>query len=174
MRNRGFTAVEIVVVISIIAVLASIVFAVLHSTRGKTYYARALSEYETMAFALDLYQNDNDGEYPADTNRDVPPGLEEYLAGGQNENWPNAPWPGSVYDWDNWQDPDDEDLRIYQISIRFCPLGGSIDTCNFPDEEWAENFGVNSAVYYCVEGACRAHQYEPIDYPAYCVNCGVE
>jgi hypothetical protein len=124
-----------------------------------------------METALEMYKLDHGGEYPADANRDIPSGLEQYLAGGDVDNWPKAPWPGSVYDWDNWEDPDDSDLRIYQVSIRFCPAGGDITTCKFPEEDWAANFDVNSSVYYCIEGNCRAHINEDIDYPGYCVNC---
>jgi len=124
-----------------------------------------------LSSAINMYAEDHDGEYPDDVNRDVPPGLGQYLAGGSNDSWPDAPWPGSVYDWDNWEDPDDSSLRIYQISIRFCPVGGTIADCHFPNEEWAKNFGINSSVYYCIEGNCRSHIDEPIDYPGYCVNC---
>lgn len=170
-RNRGFTLMELLIVIAIIGILSSVVFASISSAKRKAYYSRALSEYRTMETALELYKDDNNGEYPDDANRDLPPGLGIYLAGGEEDTWPKAPWPGSVYDWDNWEDPDDSDLRIYQISIRFCPAGGGIATCTFPDEEWAENFGVNSSAYYCIEGNCRAHINEDIDYPGYCVNC---
>lgn len=112
--------------------------------------------------------------YPCDVNRDIPPGIGQYIAGGNVSYWPDAPWSGSVYDWDNYQDPDDSSKRVYQVSIRFCPQFGTIDQCNFPNEWWAEGFDVNSSLYYCVEGNCRPHPGEAADYPGYCANCTVQ
>ena len=169
--KKGFTLLEILIVITVIVILAVVILSSLSKSRERTYYGRVLSEFQTMDLALQMYKFDNNETYPADVNRDLPPGLEKYVTGGENENWPKAPWPGSVYDWDNWPDPNNPDQRIYQISIRFCPLGGDISTCKFPKESWAQNFGVNSAVYYCIDGECRAHQYESVNYPGYCVNC---
>jgi hypothetical protein len=107
------------------------------------------------------------GDYPPDTSRDIPPGLEEFLAPGI---WPDAAWEGGVFDWENWEDPVNPDQRILQISIRFCPVGQPAQ-CKFPQADWAMGFDINSSVYYCVEGACRAHLSRPINHPGYCVNC---
>jgi len=168
--KRGFTLIELLVVIAIIGTLSGVVVTSLNSARDRAYLSTARSEMKSMASALELYSIDN-GSYPADVSRDIPPGIEPYLAGYDTDEWPAAAWPGSVYDWENWNDPDNPGEKIYQISIRFCPVGGSISSCRFPNEPWAEDFGVNSAVYYCVEGACRSHVSEDSDYPGYCVNC---
>lgn len=132
----------------------------------KLFFVNAKSEFNSFASALELYYDDNDS-YPPDASHDVPPWLEPYLSGTKSDEWPDAPWPDSVYDWDNPDGPG----RIYQISIRFCPLGGALASCHFPEESWAEDFDVNSAVYYCIEGSCRSHINEPLSYPGYCVNC---
>ncbi len=166
--EKGFSIIELLVVIAIIGILSSMTLATFQKAKGKAYFGRAQGEFMSMADALELYRNENEGTYPPDANRQIPPGLEAYLATA--DQWPNAPWPGSVYDWDNWVDSDTEE-SIYQISIRFCPVGGPLSACSFPDEDWAVGFGVNSAVYYCIEGACRAHINESVDYPGYCVNC---
>lgn len=125
-----------------------------------------------METALKSYSFDHGDQYPADGSRDIlPNGLGPYLFGSSAANaWPKAPWPGSVYDWDNWDDPDNPGQKIYQISIRFCPSGGGLSTCRFPSSSWANNFGVDSAVYYCIFGFCRSHQSQPYSYPGYCVN----
>lgn len=170
MLNKGFTVIELLIVIAIMGILSSLILPSVQTAREKAYYARTLSEYDSMNTAIQMYQEDHDGDYPPDADRDIPPGLGAYLSGDDAGNWPKAPWPGSVYDWDNWDDPDTGD-KIYQISIRFCPVGATIDQCKFPNEDWASSFGVNSSVYYCISGACRSHINEPISYPGYCVNC---
>lgn len=168
-RNReiqGFTLVELLIVISIIAVLARLIFPVFSMVREDAYLVRAKQEFESIHQSLLLYQSEY-GEYPEDADRNIPPGLEEFLGPGI---WPNAAWPDSVFDWDSWEDPDDPDKRIMQVSVRFCPVGQP-SQCKFPKQDWAENFDINSSVYYCIEGACRAHINRPINHPGYCVNC---
>ena len=166
--KKGFTLIELLIVIAILGYLASIVMGSLGSARNKAYYARGQKEFESLNQALQMYITDHGGVIPADVTRGLPAGLEAYLPTGQ---WPNAPWPGSVYDWDVWVDPLGGP-QIQQISIRFCPAGGALSTCQFPNETWASGFGINSAVYYCVQGACRSHISEAISYPGRCVNCG--
>ncbi len=171
--KRAFTLIEVLMTLAIIAILASIVMINVFSRNSeKTYYEKAKKELNTMAGALELYSQAHQGDYPPDVSRNVPPGLEDYLStAGTYDEWPDAAWPGSIYDWENWQDPNNSAQRIYQISIRFCPVGGPLSACRFPQQSWASDFGVNSAVYYCVSGACRAHEAEPINYPGYCINC---
>jgi len=170
-KEKGFTLIEILIVLAIIGILAAVITSSLNNARNKGYYTRTQVEFDSMSEALDLYREDHDGEYPPDVTRNIPPGLGKYLAGNNVNSWPEAPWPGSVYDWENWVDPDNAENNIYQISIRFCPAGGTIDQCNFPKESWAKNFGVDSSIYYCVSGACRAHINQPKNYPGYCINC---
>ena len=168
MKNqKAFTLIELLVVIAIIGILSGIVLVSLNGSRKKAYLARAQEETQELAKALAFYAFDSGGESPPDANRDLPPGLEDYLGAG---DWPDGPWPGSVYDWDNWVDPDDGS-PIYQVSIRFCQIGNP-GSCQFPNEPWAADFDVNSAVYLCIEGSCRSHLSEPIDHPGYCFNCG--
>jgi prepilin-type N-terminal cleavage/methylation domain-containing protein len=163
--NKGFTLIELLIVISIIAVLMNYILPALGRAKEKAYLTRAQGEFYSINNSLQMYLNEH-GSYPPDTNRDIPPGLEQYLAPGI---WPDAAWPGSVFDWDNWVDPVTSE-QIYQISVRFCPVGQP-DECRFPDAEWAANFDINSAVYYCIEGPCRSHLSRPVDHPGYCVNC---
>jgi prepilin-type N-terminal cleavage/methylation domain-containing protein len=165
--SNGFTLVELLIVIAVMGILSSIVFSSVKDGREKAYLSSAKASLKNIYEAIELYIDDNNGYYPPDTNRDIPPGLEQYLA---NNAWPKAPWPGSLFDWDNWDDPDTRE-KIYQISIRFCP-GDDIDECRFPSKDWAEDFDVNSSVFFCISGPCRAHIDEPTDYPGYCVNCG--
>jgi prepilin-type N-terminal cleavage/methylation domain-containing protein len=168
--SSGFSLIELLIVIAIIGVLSTVVLRAIHTARDRAYFTRAREELNTMAKALELYAIDHGGDYPADVSRDVPPGIGAYISGNQATTWPDAPWPGSIYDWENWVDPV-TGKPIYQVSIRFCPAGGPLSACQFPNETWATGFQIDSSYYYCVQGACRAHINQPTTYPGKCANC---
>lgn len=160
----GFTLIELLIVIGILGTLSSIILGSLTKARSSAAFAKARLEFRSIAVAIELYTEDHNDVFPDDVIRGLPPGLEVYLSSG---NWPDAPWPASVYDWENWTDPI-TGLRILQISVRFCTAAG---ICNFPNEAWATGFDYYSSVYYCIEGICRSHISQPVNHPGYCVNC---
>ena len=159
-NKKGFTLIELLVVIAIIAVLALLVTSAVIATRNKAYTVRAIQEFKSFQQAMEFYIIDNE-VYPADVSRDIPSGMEQYLAIGE---WPDGPYPGSVYDWDNIPAH-----GYIQISLRFCDIGGG--NCNFPSESWADSFDYQSAIYWCFEGPCRSHPSQSVSHPGYCVNC---
>lgn len=179
--NHGFTLVEILVVILVIGVLAAIGYATIgQSYKKKGYYTRAIAELNAMGNAAQLYVAKNN-DYPADVSRDIPSSLKDFVQGQEGaDEWPKAPWPGSVYDYDNWPADSYGPSDTYQISIRFCNAGDTA-TCkanaqkylgDYVSADTLENWDSYSAVYYCIKGSCRSHQNKPMNHPGYCVNCG--
>ncbi|MCI5051258.1 MAG: type II secretion system GspH family protein [Candidatus Pacebacteria bacterium] len=165
-NKRGFTLMELLVVVAIIGVLGALILSAVNNSRNKAYTARTLQEFRSFQQAMEIYLGDH-ASYPADVSRNIPAGFEVYLGGG---SWPDGPYPGSVYDWDNITNPTQSPTDSYiQVSLRFCDINGN--NCNFPSESWADNFDSHSSMYWCFEGTCRAHPTRPVDHPGYCVNC---
>lgn len=179
--GNGFTLVEVVVVMVVIGLLASITYSVIVPRwRERTYYTRSLAEMNTMANALNLYVAKYN-DYPPDAARDIPAGIKEFIqTGGANAAWPDAPYPGSVYDYENWPPDANGPLQTYQISIRMCNAGDDA-TCKANAQKYLKgyvsdttlnNWTSLSSMYFCIKGSCRSHQSQPVSYPGFCVNCG--
>lgn len=185
--------IELLIVIAIIALLGSVIFISLSGARNRAYGARTKAEMRAIGTAMELYFMDNNYQYPCDANRGMPPGLVQYLS--SNPEWPKAPWPGSVYDWDYWvpnqatagcKNPlegppcttsgycagalsySPNTGPVYQLSVRFCDINGA--NCRFPDESWAAGFDSQSSAYWCIGGACRAHGSATYNHSGCCMG----
>ncbi len=189
-KQLGFTLIEIVVVM---AVLTSLVvgYTYLSSRRGKekAYLSRSVSEMIIIGNALKL-QVQESNVYPDDVDRALPAGIEKHIA-TPNASWPSAPWPNSVYDYDNWGDG-----SVIQISARFCPIGQST-VCNANAKKYLKemvkacspdtqsclsqtdlnNWDAESAVYYCIiedvssaSTTCRSHESRPVNHPGWRID----
>jgi prepilin-type N-terminal cleavage/methylation domain-containing protein/prepilin-type processing-associated H-X9-DG protein len=108
MRNRksGFTLVELLVVIGIIAVLISLLLPTLSRAREEARRAQCLSNIRQISQAFFMYTNENKGWFPA-------PGVFGGGLGSQNQskmslNTPST-WYGRDEDWIAWRlkQPDD-------------------------------------------------------------------
>jgi prepilin-type N-terminal cleavage/methylation domain-containing protein len=166
-KRRGFTLIELIVVVSIIAILAMLATFGMLRSRELSKLARVSSELSTIATSATQYASDNNYQYPPDTSRSVPPGLEKYLAGGV---WPTSIWPHGVFDWDNWTTVNGQTSpQIVQMTYRLCDIDDPVSYCQdkiiFPT-----SFTNNSGIFYCIQGPCVPHQDHPND-PGYCVNC---
>lgn len=179
-KQKGFTLLEIMIVVTVLGILAGLVYGIaVPRWREKTYYTRALTELNTIGNGLNLYAAKYN-DYPVDVVRDIPADVKEFIQSQANDDWPDAPWPGSVYDYDNWPPDGNGPQQTYQISIRMCNAGDDA-TCHknanrflkgiVPDATLAA-WDSSSSVYYCIKGSCRAHQTKPMTHPGYCINCG--
>lgn len=166
-KRRGFTLVELLIVIVVIAILAAFSIVAYNGMQKRAYSSRAQSELSAIGKGIQIYHGINE-EYPPDVSRNIPGAITPYL-NGSADNWPIGPWPGSVYDYDYFIGSDGEEVS--QISIRFCPIGGPMSACIFPNEDWADGFTVDSSAYWCVAGKCRSHPSQADTYPGYCFNC---
>ncbi|WP_413676707.1 type II secretion system major pseudopilin GspG [Pantoea dispersa] len=102
-NQRGFTLLEIMVVIVILGVLASLVIPSLMGNKDRADRQKAVSDIVTLENALDLYKLDN-GRYPATdqglkalvTKPTLAPLPRAYRADGYIRRLPQDPW-GSDY-----------------------------------------------------------------------------
>lgn len=121
LKNSGFTLIELMVVMAIISLFATFVYAeVLIGPLQKANYARMMSDFHQMELAARLFKS-NEKFYSCDS----PPGYDSSFNGGgryiapaselgvtcQNKGMvetgllprvPKAPCPGFDYDWENW------------------------------------------------------------------------
>ncbi len=101
-QKRGFTLIELLVVIAIIGLLASIVLASLNSARKKSRDARRIADLKQLQNALELYANDNSGNYPSNATTDdaggqtAATGLAALVTGGFIAAIPGDPLGGTV------------------------------------------------------------------------------
>lgn len=157
----SFTLIEVIVVLIIIVILATasiLVFrpqtTVLHSQQ-----TQALAELTEIAKAIQAYGLD-EGHYPADVSRGLPSGIEKYLT--PDESWPDGPIPGTVYDYDNWQNKtciDNAASGTVQITLRQVP-----DRNPDGSNVWAW--------YYVLFGKGTAHCDNASEWnKGECVNC---
>lgn len=64
MKRKGFTLIELLVVIAIIAILAAILFPVFARAKEKANQTKCMSNSRQIAFALQFYVKDHDGNFP--------------------------------------------------------------------------------------------------------------
>ena len=94
---RGFTLIEVIVVLSILSVLVALLLPVLSRARDAARVAQAASNLHQIGVALELYRSDNDGEVmygrayemglPTELSLYGGPVVPEMLIGGTNGLW---------------------------------------------------------------------------------------
>ena len=95
--RRGFTLVEIMVVVVIIGLLAALAIPAFQRVRQKARLSRMANDLRTYSQAFEQYAAQNGTFPPTGTLATEPAGME-----GQLRGW-SAPTPlGGHYTWDNW------------------------------------------------------------------------
>ena len=98
-RNAAFTLVEIMIVVSIIALLVVIALPSFLHARQQSQNAKFVNALRVLTSAFQLYAAEHNGSYPAEVKRGVvSPEMETYF--GPTVDW-TAPTPiGGTWDWD--------------------------------------------------------------------------
>jgi prepilin-type N-terminal cleavage/methylation domain-containing protein/prepilin-type processing-associated H-X9-DG protein len=95
MRRSGFTLVELLVALAIIAVLAAMLFPVFSRAREKARQGSCMSNLRQIGLAMQMYVQDVDGVYPSHSGdvpeRDWPVMLLPYCRSAQLFRCPSAP-----------------------------------------------------------------------------------
>lgn len=102
-RQRGFTLLEIMVVIVILGILASLVIPSLMGNKDRADRQKAVSDIVTLENALDMYKLDN-GRYPTSDQGlkalvkapQIAPAPRNYRSDGYIRRLPEDPW-GNPY-----------------------------------------------------------------------------
>ena len=93
--EKGFTLVEIMVVVVIIGILASLLIPATNKSSEKTYSTVLVNDIEEYVNAFEFYNTEN-GEWPPNAGlNQIPTGLEDYLPG----KYTASSGPGSGYRW---------------------------------------------------------------------------
>lgn len=167
--KTSFTVIELLVVMVIVMLLISVVIVVGRSIIQDAKIKRTAQDLIMINKGIAMYYDDYES-YPPEEDKALPPKIQNYFVTAE---LPKGQWNDTCYDWDNWDDPD-TGAKIYQISLRFCcsyskkGKGGGEGSCKPP----INDFDRYSAIYYCIQGACRSHISKLITHPGLCVNCG--
>lgn len=94
-KSRGFTLVEIMVVVVIIGLLAGMAVVALKHTRERALATRITNDLRQFRTAFQAFNLQNAGWPPATTAGTIPAGMEGYLAAA----YLNTREPGGAYSW---------------------------------------------------------------------------
>jgi general secretion pathway protein G len=139
-NRKGFTLIEVLVVMIILAILAAIVVPRVVGREEDARRARAVSDVESIGTALDMYKADN-GEYP--TTEEGLQALRTQAASAKNWNGPYLkkaltpdPWGNPyVYTSPGEHNADSYDLSSYGADGQPGGDGKNADVTNWDEQE---------------------------------------
>ncbi len=109
-RRRGFTLVELLVVVGIIAILVAMLLPALNHAKEAAYTATCQSNLHQWGIGLRMYVDDHDG-YPVD--------VEELASGWDTNHWFERLQPYSGGKWPQWNGADQQYEPLESIAV--CP-----------------------------------------------------
>jgi len=146
MRHKGFTLIEILVVIAIIAILAAILFPVFNQAKAAAKQASCLSNTRQIGMATQMYLGDNDGGYPQSKQTSAQPQIQDY--DGSIEN----PDTGSIFAtlliYTGHGGTSSEDV-MYEQKLYSCPADPNPFDLSCPD---VINIGGPHVISYLING----------------------
>lgn len=147
-QKAGFTLVELLVVIGIIAVLVAILLPALNRARENANRISCLSNLRQIGNAFVMYTNENKGWFP---NIAVYGGPGAAALGYGYQAAPTgypADWIGWPDDWIVWRNKQPEDvLRGAIVKYLGNPSSGKVMTCPSDDPHWRQ-YQANGTDYY--------------------------
>lgn len=149
-KYRGFTLIEILIVVAIIGILATIVMLSLGGAQARSKYARVIADMTSIAKAVDLYQTQHNNIYPDNVDAGAAPTFVGGVSMGTDfsdylPTWPKPPCSDDKYKYDYNNIDDNGVSNGGKIGIEF----GYFDA------------GINKGYYYN-----NIHGYPPTSPPA--------
>jgi general secretion pathway protein G len=150
-NKKGFTLIEILVVVSIIGLLASIILVSVGSAREKGKVANAGNTAKNLTLALELYYSDM-GFYPPDVSRGWDPGFQQPLP--YNPDTGQSDTPVCSYCPSNWADIVQEKWNgpYIQIWPQLTPWKGKYDYNYWSIETVRYGCSIMPGIYIGIQG----------------------
>ena len=152
-KEKGFTLIELLVVISIISLLASMIFASLNSARAKARDARRIADFKQIQTALAFYF-DKYGKYPNETPVTTNPWFDNFNSMAQQlvtegflTSVPKDPSISTLYNYYNYLGSIGGLLVVNLESIAPTTVG-PYGSCRPFTNNWCSS--INASTQYCL------------------------